>query len=169
MKKIYKAHILYTKEKNRFEVLENGYVAVDANGRVTAVSANLQSLDSEDAEVIDFGDSLLIPAMNDMHVHAPQYRNQGIAMDLELLPWLQNYTFPEEMKYADTHYAERMYRRFVRPIITPRFIPSCTPELLHACGELAAKSNTASVVARKSHLDKREKLKEKNYWLSLSG
>ncbi len=213
-RKIYKAHILYTKEKDHFEVLENGYVAVDANGRVTAVSADLESLDNGDAEVIDFGDSLLIPAMNDMHVHAPQYRNQGIAMDLELLPWLQNYTFPEEMKFADTGYAERMYRRFVRdlwrfgtmrscvfatihtestrllmrlfqdagmgamvgkvamdrncpdglsenvkayidgqesliaeanstalvrPIITPRFIPSCTPELLHVCGELAAK------------------------------
>ena len=136
-------------------------------------------------------------------------------MDLELLPWLQNYTFPEESKYADTGYAERMYRRFihtqwlfgtmrsvafgtvhtestrllmklyqeagmgamvgkvamnrncpdalaedveaavegnesliaefnkpdalVRPIITPRFVPSCTPDLLKACGELAAK------------------------------
>ena len=32
MKKIYKAHILYTREKNRFEVLEDGYVAVDADG-----------------------------------------------------------------------------------------------------------------------------------------
>ena len=31
MKKVYKAHILYTKEQSRFEVLENGYVAVDAN------------------------------------------------------------------------------------------------------------------------------------------
>ena len=54
--------------------------------------------------------------MNDLHVHAPQYRNQGIAMDLELLPWLHNYTFPEEMKYADLDYAERMYRRFVRDL-----------------------------------------------------
>ena len=27
----------------------------------------------------------------------------------------------------------------VRPIITPRFIPSCTPEMLRACGQLAAK------------------------------
>ena len=27
----------------------------------------------------------------------------------------------------------------VRPIVTPRFIPSCTPEMLRACGELAAK------------------------------
>ena len=219
MKKIYKAHILYTKEENRFEVMENGYVAVGADGRVTGVAADLASIDSEGAEIIDFGDRLLIPAMNDLHVHAPQYRNQGIAMDLELLPWLQNYTFPEEAKYADTAYAERMYRRFVRdlwrfgtmracvfatshtagtrllmqlfqetgmgalvgkvgmnrncpeslsekpedmvqgyeeliaefsadaadpsplvrPIITPRFIPSCTSEMLRACGELAAK------------------------------
>lgn len=215
MKKVYKAHILFTKEKSHFEVLENGYVAVDADGRVTGVSTDLASLDCEGAEVVDFGDRLLIPAMNDLHVHAPQYRNQGIAMDLELLPWLQNYTFPEEMKYLNPAYAERMYRRFVRdlwrfgtmracvfatihtdstrllmrlfeeagmgalvgkvgmnrncpeglsesvedmvqgyealiaeynnpealvrPIITPRFIPSCTPEMLQACGELAAK------------------------------
>ena len=41
MKKVYKAHILYTKEPNRFEVLENGYVAVDADGRVTGVSTDL--------------------------------------------------------------------------------------------------------------------------------
>ena len=225
MKKIYKAHILYTKERSRFEVLENGYVAVDADGCVTGVAADLAPLDCQDAEVVDFGDCLLIPAMNDLHVHAPQYRNQGLAMDLELLPWLQNYTFPEEKKYADVGYAERMYRRFVRdlwrfgtmrscvfatthtestrllmrlfqeagmgalvgkvamdrncpeeltepveetvrgyedlvswssrqgnltphstrltplvrPIITPRFVPTCTPEMLRACGEQAAK------------------------------
>ena len=215
MKKIYKAHILFTKEKDRFEVFENGYVTVDADGRVVSVSANLSESDREDAEVIDFGDRLLIPAMNDMHVHAPQVHNQGVAMDMELLPWLQNYTFPEESKYADVQYAERMYRRFlhtqwlfgtmrsvvfatvhtestrvlmklyqeagmdafvgkvamnrncpdalsedveaavegneqliaefnqpdalVRPIITPRFVPSCTPDMLRACGELANK------------------------------
>ena len=214
MKSIYRANILFTKEKSRFEVLEHGYIAVE-NGCVTGLATNLQELDCEGAEIIDFGDKLLIPAMNDMHVHAPQVHNQGVAMDLELLPWLQNYTFPEESKYADVEYAERMYRRFlhtqwlfgtmrsvvfgtvhtestrklmqlyqeagmgalvgkvamnrncpealcedveaavegneqliaefnkpdalVRPIITPRFVPSCTPELLKACGELAKK------------------------------
>ena len=112
MKKVYKAHILFTKEKERFEVFENGYVAVE-DGRVTGVSTRLAEVAGPDAEVTDFGNKLLIPAMNDMHVHAPQVHNQGVAMDLELLPWLQNYTFPEEAKYADTHYAERMYRRFL--------------------------------------------------------
>ena len=221
MKKVYKAHILFTKERIGFEVLENGYVAVE-DGCVVGVSTSLSSLGCDEQTVTDFGDCLLIPAMNDMHVHAPQYRNQGIAMDLELLPWLQNYTFPEEKKYADAAYAERMYRRFirdmwrfgtmrscvfatihtqstrllmnlfreagmgamvgkvamnrncppeliesvedmvdgyesliaefgnlspltshlsplVRPIITPRFVPSCTSEMLQACGDLAAK------------------------------
>lgn len=221
MKKVYKAHILFTKERTGFEVLENGYVAVE-DGCVVGVSTSLSSLGCDEQTVTDFGDCLLIPAMNDMHVHAPQYRNQGIAMDLELLPWLKNYTFPEEKKYADAAYAERMYRRFirdmwrfgtmrscvfatihtqstrllmnlfreagmgamvgkvamnrncppeliesvedmvdgyesliaefgnlspltsnlsplVRPIITPRFVPSCTSEMLQACGDLAAK------------------------------
>ena len=233
MKKVYKAHILFTKEKDHFEVFENGYIAV-ADGIVLGVAGSLSELNSQlptlndqfsEADVIDFGNKLLIPAMNDMHVHAPQVHNQGVAMDLELLPWLQNYTFPEESKYADVQYAERMYRRFlhtqwlfgtmrsvvfgtvhtdstrklmqlyqeagmgalvgkvamnrncpdalcedvdayikgqeslikeftslasgrevegeasplVSPIITPRFVPSCTPELLKVCGELAQK------------------------------
>lgn len=220
MNRIYKAHILYTKQQSCFEVLQNGYVAVDDNGRVICVAPDLAALNMEDAQLIDLGDRLLIPAMNDLHVHAPQYPNQGIAMDLELLPWLQNYTFPQEVKYADTQYAERQYRLFLRdlwrvgtmracvfatvhtpatcllmrlfqqsgmgafvgkvamnrncppslvetvddmlrgyealrdmckasetdsqqplvqPIVTPRFIPSCTPEMLRACGELAEK------------------------------
>jgi len=222
MKRIYKAHLLFTKERSRFEVLENSYIAVE-NGCIVGVASDLSSLDYKSAEITDFGDCLLIPAMNDLHVHAPQYRNQGMAMDLELLPWLQNYTFPEEMKYADLHYADSLYRRFVfdlwrfgtmracvfatvhtdstrllmhifqeagmgalvgkvgmnrncpteltesvedmtqgyeslieefpqfyaqnsqlptplvRPIITPRFVPSCTPEMLRACGELAVR------------------------------
>lgn len=35
MMKIYKGHIVYTKERTRFEVVENGYIAV-GDGRVQA-------------------------------------------------------------------------------------------------------------------------------------
>ena len=213
--KIYRANIIHTPESNRFEVVPHGYIAVD-NGKVDGIYRELPDR-LTDCPVTDWGDRLLIPAMNDMHVHAPQYRNQGLAMDEELLPWLQNYTFPEELKYADTAYAERMYRRFVRDlwrhgtmrvvafasvhlestlllmrlldkagmgglvgkvnmnrncpeglqervddalkacdvlveafdkedslvrtIVTPRFIPSCTPEMLQACGDMARRYN----------------------------
>lgn len=215
--KVYKAHIIYTPRREEFHVLENGYIAVGRDGRVVGVGSSLEALGCPDAEVVDFGNRLLIPAMNDVHVHAAQYHNQGIAMDLELLPWLQNYTFPEESKFSDSSYAELIYRRFVenmkrvgtmravvfatihtegtrrlmnifreagmgalvgkvamnrncpdslqegvadyvagmeqlvaestepdalvRPIVTPRFIPSCTPEILRACSEVARRYN----------------------------
>ena len=58
MKRVYRAHILFTKEKDRFEVLENGCVAVDAEGHVIGTAADLASLDCADAEVVDFGDRL---------------------------------------------------------------------------------------------------------------
>lgn len=210
--KLYRGNIIFTREKDRFEVVEHGYVGVE-NGRVVGVASGVEAFDKEAEEVIDYGNCLLIPAMNDLHVHAAQYRNQGIAMYLKLMEWLKNYTFPEEAKYIDTHYAERMYSRFVRdlwrvgtmraavfssvhlestrvlmnlfrkagigafvgkvnmdqntidalhetvedaiakneelvaewndpdglvrPIITPRFVPSCSSAMLRACGELA--------------------------------
>lgn len=212
--KLYKANIIFTREKDHFEVVEHGYVGVE-NGRVVDVASSADAFGQQPEEVIDYGDCLLIPAMNDMHVHAGQYRNQGISMDMELLEWLNKYTFPEEAKYHDTRYAKRMYSRFVhdlwrygtmrtvtfatihlestrllmelfreagmgamvgkvnmdrnaidalhesveeavarnealiaewndpdglvRPIITPRFIPSCSPAMLRACGEQAQK------------------------------
>lgn len=113
--KVYKANILYTPTKERFEVVEHGYVAVDDKGIIEGVYETLPS-HLQGAEVIDYGDQLLIPAMNDLHVHAPQYRNMGLAMDLELLPWLNTYTFPEESKFADAEYAERVYSRFVHDL-----------------------------------------------------
>ena len=95
--KIYKGHLLFTPERTGFEVIENGYVAVE-NGRIVGVASQLADLDIADGELVEFGDRLLIPAMCDMHVHAPQYRNQGMCMDLELLTWLNAYTFPDEEK-----------------------------------------------------------------------
>lgn len=209
--KIYRANILFTPTPEAFRILEHGYIAVDDAGFVIDTYETLPE-QYKNEPVTDFGDQLLMPAMNDLHVHAPQYRNLGIAMDLELLPWLNTYTFPEETKYKDLAYAERMYRRFVRDlwklgtmraaifatihpeatclladmlheaglggmvglvgmdrncpetlrnnaqevvegtkrvlehtasmplvsaIITPRFVPSCTPEMMTALGELA--------------------------------
>lgn len=98
-------------------MLEHGYIAVGDDGNVIGTYAALPA-EYANEQVVDFGDRLLVPAMNDLHVHAPQYRNHGIAMDMELLPWLNTYTFPEESKYKDPAYARRMYSRFVRDLWT---------------------------------------------------
>jgi guanine deaminase len=89
----YRANILYTPTPERFVLLERGYVVVGDDGNVIDTYASLPD-EYADVELVDFGNQMLMPAMNDLHVHAPQYRNLGIAMDMELLPWLNTYTFP---------------------------------------------------------------------------
>ena len=111
----YRANILFTPSPDELVIIPRGYIAVRSNGLIEGLYTE-KPAETGWREIIDFGDRLLIPAFNDLHVHAPQYRNMGLALDLELLPWLNTYTFPEETKYADTAYAERMYRRFVHEL-----------------------------------------------------
>lgn len=60
----------------------------------------------------DEGGALILPGMVDLHIHAPQYAFRGTGMDLELLPWLEKQTFPEEARYEDEAYAARAYGQF---------------------------------------------------------
>lgn len=64
----------------------------------------------------DTGDCLIIPGLTDLHLHAPQYTYRGTGMDLELLDWLNTYTFPEESKYRNLAYAREAYSIFVNDL-----------------------------------------------------
>jgi guanine deaminase len=64
----------------------------------------------------DYGDSLVFPGMVDLHMHAPQYAFRGMCMDLELMDWLNQYTFPEEEKYDNLEYAKEAYGMFVNAL-----------------------------------------------------
>ena len=66
----------------------------------------------EHLPLYDYGDSLIFPGMVDLHVHAPQYAFRGMCMDLELMDWLNCYTFPEEEKYENLEYAKKAYGMF---------------------------------------------------------
>ena len=164
----------------------------------------------------------LLPGLVDLHVHAPQWPQLGLALDEPLEVWLQQFTFPLEARYADLEFASEQYEALVAgllangtttavyfasihlpatclladiclrrqqraligrvamdhpeqcpdfyrdasaesaeantrafidhvralpgnegrvlPVITPRFIPSCTDDLLHRLGALARES-----------------------------
>lgn len=107
--KIYKGQLLWTQNPKQFEVLPNSYIAVE-DGKVHFVGSQLpEALRGESVE--DFGENLIIPGFVDLHFHAPQYSNLGLGLDKELLPWLTDYTFPEEAKYKDLNYARPIFER----------------------------------------------------------
>ncbi|GAA0099500.1 amidohydrolase family protein [Paraclostridium bifermentans] len=114
MVQIYKGNILFTKIKDKFEIIENGFIIVK-NGKILDLYKNLPS-EYQNFEVIDFSDNLIIPGMNDLHCHASQFRNLGMAMDKELIPWLDNYTFPEEGKFKSIEYSDKVYKNFIKEV-----------------------------------------------------
>lgn len=60
----------------------------------------------------------LLPGFVDLHVHAPQWPQAGLALDRPLHDWLNTYTFPLEAKYADVEFAEKVYSHLVDRLLS---------------------------------------------------
>ncbi len=48
------------------------------------------------AQKIDFGEAIIIPGLVNLHTHAPMTIFRGLADDLPLMTWLEDYIFPVE-------------------------------------------------------------------------
>ena len=105
-----KGDIVWSRHNHTLSWAKDGYLVV-VDGIVQGVYQELPA-EYEGIRIVDHTGKLVIPGMNDIHVHAPQYSFRGMGMDLELLEWLNTHTFPEESKYADLSYAERAYDIF---------------------------------------------------------
>jgi guanine deaminase len=203
-----------------FAVTDGEITAVEPAQSAAATTLREQS----PAHVTLPATTAVTPGFVDLHVHAPQWEQNGTALDLPLEEWLFSYTFPLEASFADRLVAERVYpdlvstllahgtttavyfasvheeatvvlaetcrdlgqralvgrvamdhpegtpewyrdtdaaaglaasrrslldvtasdngRGLVRPILTPRFLPACTDELLTGLGQLAAETGT---------------------------
>jgi guanine deaminase len=106
-----KGDIVYSRSLKELSTTPNGYLVCEA-GVSAGVFASLPDK-YEGIEVLDHSGRLIIPGLADLHTHAPQFSFGGLGMDLELLDWLETYTFPEEARYGDLAYAAAAYRLFV--------------------------------------------------------
>ncbi|ODN02669.1 Guanine deaminase [Orchesella cincta] len=104
-------------------VQPNGVIGVK-DGKIVIVDTaeNLDTLKAShsfgDSDIIKLQEGeFLMPGLIDTHIHAPQYPNVGIGLDLPLLEWLDKYTFPLEAKYKDPKFAELVYRKVVEKTI----------------------------------------------------
>lgn len=73
----------------------------------------------------------LMPGLVDTHTHACQVPNLGVGGELELLQWLDNYTFPTEARFKDVGYAKRTYPHVVRRIVNSGTTTCCYYGSLH--------------------------------------
>lgn len=108
---VLKGNICYARSADRLLVTDGGYL-VCYGGKSKGVYPVLPEEYSA-LPIVDYHDMLIIPGLIDLHLHAPQYTFRGTGMDLELLKWLETYTFPEESLYAQPEYARNAYGIFV--------------------------------------------------------
>lgn len=107
---------------DRLEVLADTLIGIDATGAI----AHLAPADHPDRLALEalYGDVLRLPkghfglpGMVDLHVHAPQYPQLGLALDAPLEVWLTKYTFPLEARYADLNFARARYQVLVDDLL----------------------------------------------------
>ena len=108
---------------DRLEVLSDTMIVVDGSGAIAAVIA-AGTAERADLEREYDGRTLHLPAGTygmpgfvDLHVHAPQYPQLGLALDVPLEEWLNTYTFPLEARYQDLEFAEARYRVLVDDLL----------------------------------------------------
>lgn len=95
----------------------DGIVVVEA-GRIVAVddAGALSRFQTPGTVVHDYGDRLILPGFIDPHIHFPQTQVIG-SYGAQLLEWLEKYTFPSELRYADRAFAEAGARFFLSELL----------------------------------------------------
>jgi 5-methylthioadenosine/S-adenosylhomocysteine deaminase len=80
------------------QVLSPGAVAIDGAAIVEVGAPDALTARYAAAETIDASGDIVLPGLINTHTHAPMVMYRGLADDLALMQWLQNYIFPAEAK-----------------------------------------------------------------------
>lgn len=112
------------------EVIAQGAVAIEG-GKIAAVgpAGDLRARFPQ-ARVTDRGRALISAGFIDAHVHYPQTAIIA-SWGKRLIDWLNSYTFPEEMRFADPAYAETIARRYFDLAIAQGTTTMCSYGTVH--------------------------------------
>jgi len=79
-------------------LIENGAVAVSADRIVEVGTEDALTASFQAAKTIDAQGGIIMPGLVNTHTHAAMTCFRGLADDLPLMTWLNNYIFPAEAK-----------------------------------------------------------------------
>jgi guanine deaminase len=101
--------------RGQLEVLEDAVISIAADGTIAAIASAGDGVPDGAIEIP--AGQLILPGFVDLHIHAPQYPQLGLALDEPLEVWLGKYTFPLEAKYADLDFARERYETLVADLL----------------------------------------------------
>ncbi len=79
-------------------IIQTGAVAIDGTDIAAVDTAEAIAKQFHGRETIDASGQIILPGLVNTHTHAPMVLYRGLADDLPLMEWLNNYIFPAESK-----------------------------------------------------------------------
>jgi guanine deaminase len=145
---------LHAPVRGQLEVLHDVVMVIGSDGSIEAVHSQSSADGKAAARRHEAAGTLrtlgegqyLLPGMIDLHVHAPQWPQRGLALDQPLEVWLQKFTFPLEARYADIDYAEAVYESLVDGLLAN----GTTTALYYASIHLPATQKLADICLKRS-------------------
>jgi 5-methylthioadenosine/S-adenosylhomocysteine deaminase len=123
-------------------IIQNGAIAI-VNGKIAAVGTKEKILASYRARTTLPGDGIvLMPGLVNGHSHSAMVLFRGLADDLALEDWLQNYIFPAEAKFVDKNFVRvgeqlacwEMIRSGTTTFVDMYFQPDEAAKVVDRCG-----------------------------------
>lgn len=123
-------------------IISNGAVAIK-NGKIVAVDTRNKIVASYRADRTLPGEGMvLMPGLVNGHSHSAMVMFRGLADDLALQDWLQNYIFPAEEKFVDENFVRigeqlacwEMIRGGTTTFVDMYFEPDVAAEVVDECG-----------------------------------
>lgn len=101
---IIKGKYIATMDENS-TIIENGMIVVQ-NKTIIAISSQKEISRYNAGQIIDAGNSIVMPGMINTHTHAAMSYFRGLADDMELDEWLTGHIWPKEAKCVNADFVE---------------------------------------------------------------
>jgi len=131
-------------------VIEDGAVAI-RDGVIVDVGSATDVLSAHpDLEVMPGTHRVVMPGLVNGHSHAAMTLLRGVADDLALMDWLQNYIFPAEVEFVDAEFVRigtelacwEMIRGGTTTFVDMYYFPDTIAKVVENCGMRALVSAT---------------------------